>query len=148
MLTNRTILFIDDEKYLLNYYIEAVEGAGYKAVFCSSADEGLAYIRDRHAEIDLIVLDIMMPTPKGAAASETNDGLDTGIWLLQQARELIEEATIPVIVLSNRSKVTLESLVAERILLPDGLVLVATKTETAASALPNLVGRMYQRWKN
>jgi len=74
-----TVLFIDDETYFATYYVEAAEEAKYEVVYHDTANGGLDYIREFGGQIDLIVLDIMMPTPKGVSAAATNNGLDTGI---------------------------------------------------------------------
>ena len=55
--------------------------------------DGLKFIRERSEEINIVILDIMMPTPKGVDEAETNAGQDTGIWLLLKARAVIEKKT-------------------------------------------------------
>ena len=141
---DKLILFIDDQRNQLNYYMEAVEEAGYKTIFCDSADNGLTCIRDRHGEVALVVLDIRMSPPQGVATTEVDEG---GISLLRQAKETIQDNSIPVIVLSNLDKPTLERAVNEQGL-PTGLVHVTTKTETAARALPPLITKMLHQWKS
>jgi CheY-like chemotaxis protein len=135
-----TVLFIDDETNFATNYLDALTEFGYEVIHRDSADGGLAYLHNHAVEIDLVVLDIQMPTPIGVTSVATNDGLDTGIWLLGEARDLLEESTLPVLVLSNRAKVALEGLIAEKVmLLNQRLVRVTTKTVTSAKKLPPMV---------
>jgi CheY-like chemotaxis protein len=135
-----TILFIDDETHFATNYVEALREYGFKVLFYDTASEGLEYLRTNCLKIDLLVLDIQMPTPVGVSITETKDGLDTGIWLLGEARDLLEENQLPTLVLSNRAKIALEQAILERVLFdPPKLVRVTTKTATSAKKLPPLV---------
>jgi CheY-like chemotaxis protein len=141
----KTILFIDDETHFASYDIEAMKDANYEVIHHDTAAGGLAHIREHSGEIDLIVLDIVMPTPKDVAPTETNGGLDTGIWLLRQVRDLIAENLIPVIVLSGRGSASLEHVIADVVALPEGLVQVTSKTVTPPRFLPNLISHMLRK---
>lgn len=144
----KKVLFIDDERHKLAYYIEAVEEADYEVEFCETAALGLARLRERCAEFDLVILDVQMPTPGGITPVDTNNGLETGFWLLRQARELIETNTLPVIIFSNRSLDVLDTaLVEHRNLLPRSELLSrTTKSSTSAMQLPPLITQTINRY--
>jgi CheY-like chemotaxis protein len=58
-----TILVIDDTKKILDIIKHFLEGAGYSVIATTSPTEGLKLAREK--EIDLIILDIMMPEMDG-----------------------------------------------------------------------------------
>lgn len=60
-----TILIIDDDKKVLNITERALGGAGYRTISADGGEKGVA-IFERHADdINLVVLDIMMPEMDG-----------------------------------------------------------------------------------
>ena len=82
----KKILFVEDEKVLMEMYKEKFTEAGYKVVSVFSAEEGLGSVRKEKP--DLIMLDILLP--------RTN-----GIAFLRKIKADPELAKIPVIVFSN-----------------------------------------------
>ncbi len=62
---NETVLIIDDETTLLELTREILEGLGYKVITAAGARAGIEIFRDRHREIDLVVLDMLMPDMMG-----------------------------------------------------------------------------------
>ncbi|MFC1976506.1 PleD family two-component system response regulator [Chloroflexota bacterium] len=57
------ILYIEDERPVIDLVREALKLAGYKVVGATSGRQGLALMRER--EPDLILLDLMMPDING-----------------------------------------------------------------------------------
>lgn len=67
-----TILIVDDEKYVLDVNRELLELHGYKVLEAQSGREALEIYSRAKDEIDLVILDLIMPVMSG---SETFDGL-------------------------------------------------------------------------
>ena len=121
------VLFVDDEPLPSQTYRDGLEESGFTIEYRSCADTGLEYLRDRYAEIDVVVLDMMMPTPKGVSTAATSDGQTTGIWFLLQCREIIETNVLPIYVLTNRGKKTLAGLIADQVLPINWVLEIGTK---------------------
>ena len=62
------ILFIDDERRVMDSYRDylalKLTPQGYEVLFLSDIDKALDFLENRPDEIDLIILDVMMPTGK------------------------------------------------------------------------------------
>jgi len=136
------ILFIDDEPFYATKYIDALKKAGYEVHLCDSADGGLEDLRNQIDDLKLVVLDFMMPTPSCASAAETTDGVATGRWFLRQARHLIKEHDLPVIVLTNRTPEGVAAIMREDDIGTGDLFQVRSKEQTPALSLPKIVGKL------
>ena len=62
---NETILLIDDEETILEVSKEILETLGYKVILATSGRDALAIYKSRKDEIDLIILDMIMPEISG-----------------------------------------------------------------------------------
>ncbi|MHB9097600.1 MAG: PAS domain S-box protein [Syntrophales bacterium] len=67
-----TILVADDEKVILEVSTEMLTSLGYRVYAAGSGQEALAVFRERREEIDLVILDMIMP---GISGGETFDRL-------------------------------------------------------------------------
>jgi len=72
----KTILYVDDEQWLMSGIVDSLS-VDYKIQTASSADEALALLEDTANRIDLILLDIMMPT--GSRIVDPNRGRTSGV---------------------------------------------------------------------
>ncbi|MGI5819144.1 MAG: response regulator [Armatimonadota bacterium] len=61
----RIILVVDDEPTILMMARYVLEPAGYVVLGAYSGKEGLEVFSERHAELDLVVLDFMLPDIAG-----------------------------------------------------------------------------------
>ncbi|HEX8652429.1 MAG TPA: response regulator [Pyrinomonadaceae bacterium] len=97
------ILFIDDEPRLMDshyrYLKFKLEPEGYEVIFCSTVDEALDYFEKHLGELDLIILDIMMPSDKRFSSKKTNGGLKTGLLFYDKIRE--GSPDLPVLIFTN-----------------------------------------------
>ena len=59
------ILIVDDESDIVNLTSSWLHLQNYETISCHSGDEALQVIQDRHNEICLVLLDIMMPILSG-----------------------------------------------------------------------------------
>ncbi|OGP68905.1 MAG: hypothetical protein A2W27_07065 [Deltaproteobacteria bacterium RBG_16_44_11] len=67
-----TILLVDDEKIVLEVSRELLESMGYRVYSVESGQEAIALFTEKRNEIDLVILDMIMP---GISGGETFDRL-------------------------------------------------------------------------
>jgi two-component system cell cycle sensor histidine kinase/response regulator CckA len=60
-----TILLVDDEEIILDVGSELLASVGYTVIKASSGKEAVDIFRDKNDEIDLVILDIVMPVMGG-----------------------------------------------------------------------------------
>jgi CheY-like chemotaxis protein len=100
------ILFVDDERRHTSDFVRELEESGYQISFQSNVDLALQFLEESENDIELMILDIMMPPGKRFRDVDTDEGLRTGVYLYERAREIRPE--LPVIILTNVSDVELE----------------------------------------
>jgi PAS domain S-box-containing protein len=94
-----TILFIDDEKMILEVGSEMLASLGYTVLIASGGSAGIEMYRSNPGSIQLVVLDMIMP---GLGGGETFDGLlaidpdvrvllSSGYSLDGQAKEIMDK---------------------------------------------------------
>jgi two-component system, OmpR family, alkaline phosphatase synthesis response regulator PhoP len=89
MSDTKKILIIEDEVPLLDSYAELVESAGHIALKASDGYQGLDLMSNNLDQIDLVLLDLMMP------------GVD-GLEVLKTVRNNEEKyGKMPIVVLTN-----------------------------------------------
>ena len=137
------ILFIDDEGWFLKPYISELE-KDFEVHFCSDVTQGQKII-SKKVELKVLILDIMMPTPEGVAASATKNGDSTGVWFLKQILNTIVSRPLPVVILTNRGK-SLVTKEVSKIEIDANLVKIRTKTEAPPDHLRKLVKEMIDTW--
>jgi len=76
-----TVLVVDDEAELLAMVREMLEGAGYRILTASDAEEALRIAAGHAAPIDLLLTDVVMPGMSGYALAQqvTRDRPETKI---------------------------------------------------------------------
>lgn len=67
-----TVLVVDDEEYILDVTTELLESIGYRVVKAKSGEEALEIYKKQRKEIDLLILDMIMP---GMGGGDTFDRL-------------------------------------------------------------------------
>ncbi|MCC7290060.1 response regulator [bacterium] len=71
MENKKTVLIIEDEKALLDSYVEVVQSAGYNVVSAIDGYKGLEVLKKSPDVISLILLDLMMPGLDGLEVLRT-----------------------------------------------------------------------------
>lgn len=90
----KTVLVVEDERLLLDSYKEIIEKAGHMCIDKSDGYEALDYLATHKDEVDLVLLDLMMP------------GVD-GLEILGAIkRNEMKYGTPPIVVLSNMTSDT------------------------------------------
>ena len=98
MAETKKILIVEDEVALLDSYAELVESAGYIPMKASDGYQALDVLSNNLDQIDLVLLDLMMP------------GVD-GIEVLKTVKNNEEKyGKMPIVILTN---MTSESVVKE-----------------------------------
>ena len=79
---NETILLVDDEPMVRDLGTEILRGYGYQVVQASDGVEALEIFRRKRAEIDLVILDLLMPKLSGKETFEGLRKLDSNLKIL------------------------------------------------------------------
>lgn len=77
-----TILVIDDELTLLELTKEILEGLGYRVITAKGALEGIKLFKEQHAEVDLVILDMLMPEMTGNEVYPVLKNIDREVRVL------------------------------------------------------------------
>lgn len=88
------ILICDDEPDILTLTQKFLEMGGYTTIACNNGKEAMKIIEENHEEIDLILLDIMMPGKSGYNVLEeikTNENYEHIIVVLFTVRSFNED---------------------------------------------------------
>ena len=93
------ILMIDDEKRTLDSYLQELALSDFMVRYESSVDAGLKCLEENVNEIELLILDLMMPYGQAFNEDETEKGLRTGIVFYERVRKA--NAHLPVMILTN-----------------------------------------------
>ena len=60
-----TVLVIDDDPQFLNAVYQVLAGDGYKVLRATDGNEAMRLLEERHAEIDVAVIDLSLPGTNG-----------------------------------------------------------------------------------
>ncbi|MFA5181162.1 MAG: PAS domain S-box protein [Syntrophales bacterium] len=93
-----TILLVDDEKMVLEVNTELLEAMGYRVYAAGNGQEAIAVYMEKKNDIDLVVLDMIMPGISGGETfdrlREINPGvkvlLSSGYSITGQAQEILD----------------------------------------------------------
>jgi len=67
---DETILLVDDEEYIRDLGVELLTDAGYKVLTATNGEEGLELYRQKRENIDLVILDLVIPGMGGKKCYE------------------------------------------------------------------------------
>ncbi|PKN32830.1 MAG: hybrid sensor histidine kinase/response regulator [Deltaproteobacteria bacterium HGW-Deltaproteobacteria-19] len=79
---NETILIVDDEEVVATVAGEMLEHLGYQVIVTRSGKEALEVFSDRQDEIDLILLDMIMPKMSGGETFDQLKVVDPGVRVI------------------------------------------------------------------
>lgn len=94
------IVFVDDELNLIDSYIKELE-FDYKVEYISNVKKLLEFITAKSSEIELLILDVMMPSENidDKYSKNTQKGMKTGLILYEIIRE--KNPYLPIIIFTN-----------------------------------------------
>lgn len=103
----KTIVYIDDEFFLpkMESKIDIIKEIGVEIVGIDSVELALRTI-ERLPKVDLVILDIIMPSGDLYSLEETNGGTTTGLRLLEDIRK--KNTEIPIMLISIKRKANLD----------------------------------------
>jgi CheY-like chemotaxis protein len=96
------ILFVDDEERRIESYVEELRALGLIVEYVSNADAAWDYFHVNHCDMDMVILDVMMPAGEQSENFDTDSGLRTGSRLYSRIRQIAPD--LPVVFLSNMSE--------------------------------------------
>ena len=79
---NETILLADDEQMILEVGSQMLEALGYKVLTAGGGEETLSVYQARAQEIDLVVLDMIMPDMGGGETFDRLRAMDPGVRVI------------------------------------------------------------------
>jgi CheY-like chemotaxis protein len=88
-----TILVVDDEEFIRNLATDILHELGYKVLHAANGQEAIDVYTLRKDEIDLVILDLIMPKMGGAEAFQKLKGIDPGVQVLISSGYGLEEKT-------------------------------------------------------
>lgn len=143
-MNNKKVVFVDDEAFYADKYVRELKQIQLDVSYFDNAEAGLDYLK-KLEPFFLLVLDIMMPTPTEVPPIDTNDGLTTGLWVLNEIKEKIAKYSIPVVFLTNRDSELIEEHV-QQLELPENLVIVRQKLHTSSTRFADIVKTQIDVW--
>jgi len=111
----RKVLLIDDDTLSMQYYVKALNEKGFEVSQVGNPDDAIEYLTDRsNLSLDLIILDIMLPTGKRYHKNpDSMNGLLTGELLFEDIRKICRD--IPVVILTNSRNLDIFSVLPKEI---------------------------------
>ena len=79
---NETLLIVDDEEMILNVSTAMTIQLGYRVIAAKSGREAVEIYRDKRKEIDLVILDMIMPGMNGKETLDLLKGMNPGIRVI------------------------------------------------------------------
>ncbi len=79
---NRTILIVDDEEMVLDIEALMLERMGFKTLKANSSEKACRLYRAKKDNIDLVILDMIMPGDNGAVIYKKLKRINSGIRVL------------------------------------------------------------------
>jgi two-component system cell cycle sensor histidine kinase/response regulator CckA len=94
-----TILVVDDEEYILKACRAMLTDLGYAVLTARSGEEATAIFRELDAQIDLVILDMIMPEMDGRETFERLKQIDPAVKVLISSGYSIDEIASDMLVL-------------------------------------------------
>ena len=77
-----TVLLVDDEDMIISVGTEMLQALGYNVVTASGGHEAIEVYRTRKREIDLVILDMIMPDLEGGKTLDALKEIDPGVKVI------------------------------------------------------------------
>jgi len=94
---SETILLVDDEKIILNVGMELLENLGYQVLVAGNGKEAIEVFEKNHENIDMIILDTIMPEMGGNQTYEKLKEIDPGIKVLLSSGYGIDDQAVQIL---------------------------------------------------
>ena len=98
---SETILLVDDEKHILETFKEILTEIGYKVITAENGDRAVEIYAVKHGEIDIVILDMIMPGKGGEETYSALKGINpkikvlfaSGYALTKQVSEMLKHSS-------------------------------------------------------
>jgi CheY-like chemotaxis protein len=77
-----TILIVDDEDIVLDVGVEVLKTLGYRVLSARSGPEAIEIYRQKNGEIDMVILDMIMPEMGGGRVFDAMKGINASVKVL------------------------------------------------------------------
>ncbi|MBR2364120.1 MAG: response regulator [Lentisphaeria bacterium] len=89
---NETILLVDDQETVWDFLIEALQNLGYSVILAENGLDAVEICKENPGEIDLVLLDMIMPKLGGHGAFYQIKAVDPNIKILLSSGFVAQEA--------------------------------------------------------
>lgn len=117
-----TILLVDDEPAVLALCQTILKSGGYKVLSAGNGQDALRLLQDSATDVDLALLDVMMPSMNGVELA---------------TRILVESPAIKIVLMSGFTPTEIASMVGDH---PYGIIWKPFKTESLLKMIENALG--------
>lgn len=93
------LLMVDEGRSEMQTILEELRYAGFEVEWKTDIDAALEFFVLNRRNIDLLILDVMMPPGRAFRDEDTQDGLRTGLFFYDRIRAM--EPELPVVILTN-----------------------------------------------
>ena len=80
--TKGTILVVDDEQLVLDVEVTLLQRIGYNTLMASNSREACQLFKDKNEQIDLVILDMIMPDENGATTYKCLKSINPDVKVL------------------------------------------------------------------
>lgn len=143
-MANSKVLFVEDDRFWARSYIAELQAFGFDVVYARNAGDAVKLI-ENVLDFDAVILDVMMPTPEGVPDSTTEEGLSTGLWVLERIQQYIVPRRIAIWILTNRSLPTINEKISSMSADVRELVTANKKSEVSSMLVPPYLEAMIVR---
>jgi DNA-binding NtrC family response regulator len=77
-----TVLFVDDERTIIEVMEETLETLGYRVLTADNGEEAIRLYREGKEEIDLVILDVIMPGMGGMETFEAMKAINNEVKVI------------------------------------------------------------------
>jgi len=91
------VLIVDDEESVRNFVRTSLQNLGYTVSVCDDGAAGVDYYRKHQQEIDLVILDLVMPRMSGQDAFEEIKRINTNVRVLVSSGFSHTQATLQML---------------------------------------------------
>ena len=95
------IVICDDEKRSVDSLAEELQASGYIPSIYTKVDEALRFIKENLDTIELIILDVAMPPGSTFENENTDEGMQTGVFVYERIRGMAQQ--LPILIYTNVS---------------------------------------------
>jgi len=77
-----TVLLVDDEEMILEVGAEMIKAVGYDVITAAKGSQAIEIYREQMAEIDVVLLDMVMPTMSGGELFDQLKRIDSNVRVI------------------------------------------------------------------